>query len=201
MTWIIRNPSIYTEPYRLKADPDFSSFRETAAQANNLRGKVSEQAYSAYTGTPLSQSNNFDKGLQPGDLTKSMAVPWQSDFNECTTQPVDVTYDSWVSVDPDSEGDSRLETSRRCLGDDVVAGPSAAPGLRECKSPRPGPQLQMLDWSRGIPQTNAGDLKMVTEWSKLGFVILNPDPSERDPTVLPPNNKFISVERDQEPRA
>ena len=32
--WIMRNPSIYREPYRLKADPAFSTFRQTAAQAS-----------------------------------------------------------------------------------------------------------------------------------------------------------------------
>jgi hypothetical protein len=25
-----------------------------------------------------------------------------------------------------------------------------------------------------VPQTHAGDLKMVTEWAKLGFIIRNP---------------------------
>jgi hypothetical protein len=47
---------------------------------------------------------------------------------------------------------------------------------------RPGraadPGLPFLG-RRGVPQTDAGDLKMVTEWAKLGFVIRNP--------FLPPN--------------
>ncbi len=30
------------------------------------------------------------------------------------------------------------------------------------------------NWSKGVPQTHAGDLKMVTEWEKLGFIIRNP---------------------------
>ena len=32
-----------------------------------------------------------------------------------------------------------------------------------------------MEWARGIPQTNAGDLKMVTAWKNLGFVIANPN--------------------------
>ena len=31
--------------------------------------------------------------MQPGDLTKYSGIPWQSDFNECSTQMIDVTYD------------------------------------------------------------------------------------------------------------
>jgi hypothetical protein len=36
------------------------------------------------------------------------------------------------------------------------------------------PQYLWTNWSKGIPQTHPGDLKMVTEWSKLGFLIRNP---------------------------
>lgn len=36
--WIARNPSIYLEPYRIKADPQFSSFRQTAANENQSVG-------------------------------------------------------------------------------------------------------------------------------------------------------------------
>ena len=48
----------------------------------------------------LSQDNNFDIGLQPGDLTKYLALPWQADFNECTTQMIDITYEAWNEIDP-----------------------------------------------------------------------------------------------------
>jgi hypothetical protein len=45
-----------------------------------------------------------------------------------------------------------------------------------------------------VPQTPAGDLKMVTEWSKLGFIIRNsyqPGPLSADDLQY----KYISVER------
>ena len=32
--WVMRNPSIWVEPYRIKADPAFYNFGQTAAQAN-----------------------------------------------------------------------------------------------------------------------------------------------------------------------
>jgi hypothetical protein len=55
---------------------------------------------------------------------------------------------------------------------------------------------QPLNWSRGIPQTSAGDLKMVTGWTQLSFVVLN--------YTLPPEilnspqldqARFVGVER------
>ena len=52
---------------------------------------ITNRNYAFYAGADLSQSNNFETGLQPGDLTKYMSVPWQADFNECSTQPIDVT--------------------------------------------------------------------------------------------------------------
>jgi hypothetical protein len=34
-------------------------------------------------------------------------------FNECTTNPTDVTYADWNNLYPDSEGDRRLATARK----------------------------------------------------------------------------------------
>ncbi|SIO44683.1 hypothetical protein SAMN05444166_4798 [Singulisphaera sp. GP187] len=198
VTWIIRNPSIHTQAYRLKADPDTSNFQQTAAQANYLRGSVPEQDYTSYQSVSLSLSNDFDRGLQPGDLTKSMAVPWQADFNECSTQPIDITYDSWASIDPLSENDQALKNRERAWV--TMWWPAHRP-LQVFESVSPAgqpPSYMMLDWSRGIPQSDAGDLKMVTSWSHLGFVVLNPDTSAQAPTALPPNPKFISIERNVE---
>ncbi len=61
--------------------------------------------FAFYAGDDLSQENDFVVGLQPGDLTKYMAVPWQSDFNECSTQSIDVTYENWNVIYPDSDND------------------------------------------------------------------------------------------------
>src|SRR6266851_568496 len=46
-------------------------------------------------------------------------------------------------------------------------------------TPGGGPVYRMVDWSKGVPGTPAGDLKMVTEWSKLGFVVRNPAVSDK----------------------
>jgi hypothetical protein len=195
--WILRNPSVYREPFRIKADPDFFEFRQTAAQANAWRGGVPEADYVSYVSDDLSQDNNFDVGLQPGDLTKYMALPWQADFNECTTQLIDITYEDWNVIDPDSDHDSMMKREQRVW--ETLWWPAHRPlqtyevsGFSNGK-----PSYIWVDWSRGIPGTNAGDLKMVTEWWRLGFVVRNPylPPGDVLPTELPPDNKYISVER------
>lgn len=201
--WIIRNPSVYKEPFRLKADPAFYNFRQTAAQANagSKSVTISPDDYVSSTGDALSQDSDYEKGLQPGDLTKQMALPWQSDFNECSTQDINVTYEQWNKLDPHAQHDPwmRLEEqvwqtlwwpAHRPLQTYEVAGFSGGQ-----------PTLRYLNWSRGVPQTNAGDLKMVTEWPKLSFVVRNPYLTEEQlnqPSDPLKDIKYISVERTKE---
>jgi hypothetical protein len=195
VNWIIRNPSVYEEPYRLKADPAFYTFRQTAAQAN--ANSVPEHEYTSYTDTDLSQDSDFETGLQPGDLTKYMALPWQADFNECTSQPIDVTYELWNTIRPDSEHDPWMKLDAMTW--ETLWWPAHRP-LQVFESigvtPSGGPVYQMVDWSKGVPGTPAGDLKMVTEWSRLGFVVRNPAVSDQ-PSEVPPAYKYIGVERNE----
>jgi L-Lysine epsilon oxidase N-terminal/L-lysine epsilon oxidase C-terminal domain len=62
MTWISRDLRIYAQPFRLK--------------------------HKAHVGPPLSLGEDFAQGLEPGDVGKYMAQPWQADFNECSSQPI-----------------------------------------------------------------------------------------------------------------
>jgi hypothetical protein len=194
--WIIRNPAIWLEPYRIKADPNFSSFRQTAAQANADGVNVPEADYSSYVEDDLSQDSNFDTGLQPGDLTKYSAVPWQADFNECTTQPINVTYADWNVLYPESEGDSLMVREQAVW--ETLWWPAHRP-LQVFEPYGKPVSYRFVDWSRGIPGTNAGDLKMVTEWWKLAFVRDNPKvpykPSDAGAQSPPP---FIAVERSKD---
>ena len=194
--WLIRNPSIYKEPFRVKADPAFYNFGQTAANAN--ANAISEQLYLGNGGDDLSQKSNFEIGLQPGDLTKYSALPWQADFNECTTQPIDITYELWNVIDPDSENDPWMRREQRVW--ETLWWPAHRPlQTYEVTSVSGGsPSYQFLTWSRGVPQTNAGDLKMVTEWSRLGFLVRNPylKPSQID--APSPDKKYISIERNQD---
>jgi hypothetical protein len=196
--WIIRNPAIYLEPYRIKSDPAFSSFRQTAAQANANRGAVPEADYSAYVDAALSQHDDFDRGMQPGDLTKHMALPWQSDFNECTSQTINVTYEEWNKIYPGNAKDS-LMTREEAVWETLWW-----PAHRPLQVFELGPdgKPRFVDWSRGVPQTHAGDLKMVTEWWKLGFVRQNPGTNNLPTEVPPPDPPpYIAVERTQDKKA
>jgi hypothetical protein len=199
--WVIRNPSIYKEPFRIKADPAFYVFGQTAANENSTAKPLStsEQMYLGNGGEDLSQSSDFEVGLQPGDLTKYSALPWQADFNECTTQNIDITYEIWNVIDPQSENDPWLEKEQKVW--ETLWWPAHRP-LQSFEvvgfQPDGSPIYQFLTWSRGVPQTHAGDLKMVTEWARLGFLIRNPYLQPSDIDVASPQNKYISVERNQE---
>jgi hypothetical protein len=193
--WVMRNPSIWREPYRIKADPGFYNFGQTPAQANT--GQVPDANYAFYAGDDLSLENDFQIGLQPGDLTKYMSVPWQADFNECSTQPIDVTYEKWNVIYPDSDNDRLMDREQRVW--ETLWWPAHRPlQTWELVSVSDGtPNITWLDWTPGVPQTDAGDLKMVDEWWRLGFVRNNPflPPGDVKPTTVPPDQKYITVER------
>lgn len=198
VSWIVRNPAVYKDPFRIQADPTFYAFRLTAAQANTTSGSIGPQAYTAYIGQDLSQETNLQTGLQPGDLTKYSGIPWQADFNECTTQDIDITYDLWNVVDPTNPVDPLLAAQDKVW--ETLWWPAHRPlqTFELTGFDNGNPVLKYLAWARGITQTYAGDLEMVTEWSRLGFVIRNPFLSQGDIDQASPNQKYISVERTEE---
>jgi L-Lysine epsilon oxidase N-terminal/L-lysine epsilon oxidase C-terminal domain len=189
VAWIIRNPAIWREPYRIKADPNWSNFQLTAAQQNTR--SVNAKAYIAYADEPLSLGSDFDLGLQPGDLTKLSGLPWQADFNECSTQSIDITYEEWNTLAPESVNDTLMQREQQVW--ETLWWPVHRPMQVSFPTDKSG-SLQVRAWARGIPQTYAGDLKMVTEWSKLGFVIRNPFVPPKDLDGPSPSDKYVCVE-------
>jgi hypothetical protein len=57
-----------------------------------------------------------------------------------------------------------------------------------------------MNWAAGVPQTNAGDLKMTIEWARLGFIIRNPFVPPASLDQPSPNNKYVCVESQWSPR-
>jgi hypothetical protein len=171
-TWIMRNPAIYWEPYRFKADRSVSDFLLSPAQENTGVGVNVDYTFNVED--PLSQDSNFVTGLQPGDITKYSALPWQTDFNECTTNPTDITYADWNINYPSSENDADLRKETKVWT--TMWWPAHRPlQYAEVTAVTDNnPTYVWTNWSKGIPQTDAGDFKMVTEWAKLGFIIRNP---------------------------
>jgi hypothetical protein len=203
VAWVLRNPSAYWEPYRLKADRSLSDFFQTAAQANSTQTSTAPSGsdiadFTYWVENPLSQNSDFDVGLQPGDFTKYMAVPWQTDFNECTTQSIDITYAQWnVLYTGESGGvkDTRLRKSQKMW--ETLWWPAHRPvQVFEMI----GGNYFQIAWSRGVPQTNAGDIRMATEWSKLPFLEINPALTPANLKEAPDNYpngapKFVATER------
>jgi len=141
VSWIIRNPAIYKSAYRIHAYP--SPIPGSLSQPGVVSGADSQAKIS--------------DGLQPGDLTKYSGVPWQADFNECTTQDIDVTYESWNQVEPASTGDTFKDKTWV-----TYWWPAHRPDFVNTKA-----------WSP-THTTSAGDLAMVSDWWKLGFVVPAP---------------------------
>lgn len=160
--WIMRNPAIYSAPYRIHISPSITP------------GSLSQPG--AVSGADTTAS--LAVGLEPGDLTKYSAVPWQADFNECSNQDVDVTYERWNTIDAASTGDTF--TDKTWL---TYWWPAHRPNNVPTQSGG------IAAWSP-TPNSNAGDLTMVSIWSLLGFVIPAPDWTPETPDFVNSENQL-----------
>ncbi|MEM7453640.1 MAG: CTQ-dependent lysine 6-oxidase LodA [Planctomycetota bacterium] len=79
VTWSVRSGNIYQGPCWLKT----------------AHGNTTEDLKSYYRANGLSISANEtipdSPGVEPGDLTKRMAIPWMADFHECTVQTPNIS--------------------------------------------------------------------------------------------------------------
>ncbi|HEY6924321.1 MAG TPA: LodA/GoxA family CTQ-dependent oxidase [Steroidobacteraceae bacterium] len=140
--------------------------------------------------------------IEPGGITKYMAVPWQADFYECSVhwwpaqRPDDVipeaAYRKVILKEPPLTGGESAFPSQGV----IFPGGSANTDPREVQAER---LLYRVAWDRGLqddfmyadPNIPGGDNAMVDLWSKLGFLAPRPTPTgeivyvetERDPYV------------------
>ena len=140
MSWISRNPAIYDadDPLRINAR--------------------------LVPVGPLSPG--FDPAaMEPGDVCRYMAVPWQADFNECSSQPMDGRVIWWWPA-------QRPEF--------VYLEPPAPPVATASVAPPPpsqasGAQVAWIgtdfDQLRDDFISFADDIDMVRYWNGLGFVM------------------------------
>ncbi|WP_376960785.1 LodA/GoxA family CTQ-dependent oxidase [Azospirillum sp. A26] len=132
MTWISRNPAIYDGPFRIKARVNASG--------------------------PLSLGFDPAAGMEPGDVSRYMAVPWQADFNECSSQPIEGRILWWWPA-------QRPE---------FVYLPPDPKALLAEPSPALGPQVSWIGTEYNQKADDyiqfADDLDMVKLWDQLGFV-------------------------------
>ena len=185
VTWIIRNPAIYTEPFRIRQSDAFAGAGLSGRTPPALTMIPAPQPGAANPAGEFSATvpGGIVGGLEPGDITKYHAVPWQVDFNECATQKVDITYEDYNQTSPASTGDPFPQRIQQ-----IWWWPTHRPIWVNTKG---GGQVE---WSRGIPATLTGDQMMVRAWSGLGFVI-KATPEQRAADANVP--AFYEAERNQ----
>jgi hypothetical protein len=124
VTWISRHAELFEAPLRIRARRDVRP--------------------------PLSLGQNFSTGLEPGDLCKYMALPWQADFNECSQQQIGERYVWWWPVQrPAFVFVRRNEHLRQVAWVGTDADQTAQDYLQFTKD---------------------AEVEMVRQWSELGFV-------------------------------
>lgn len=134
MTWISRDPAIYAEPFRIRAH-----FVEKG---------------------PLNLDYDPQRGMEPGDVTRYMAVPWQADFNECSSQGIgERTLWWWPAQRPEFV---YLEPKPKAL--DAVPQPDEKSGMQVAWVGTDYDQMakDFINF--------AEDVQMVQYWDRLGFV-------------------------------
>jgi hypothetical protein len=125
-TWIVRDPAIYAEPFRLRVKSPLPQ--------------------------PLSLGFDPAEGLEPGDLTRYMALPWQADFNECATQQIEGRLLWWWPA-------------QRPISVFLADEATGAPG-------RQVPWIGSDDDPAAADYFTFGDhMEMLRDWDKLGFVM------------------------------
>ncbi|MCW9018603.1 MAG: LodA/GoxA family CTQ-dependent oxidase, partial [Kangiellaceae bacterium] len=173
--WIMRNPGIYAKPYRI-----FGNRNYFPIGTGRLPGRAPFQP------PALTLKGDISGGLEPGDITKFSALPWQADFNECSTQNINVSYSSWNVTYGNTTNNT---TSKNDEISETLWWPAYRP-MQVYQKNSDG-KVQQLNWSRGIPATNAGDLKMVSAWRDLGFVLGEIPTQDQEPYEL----SYFEVER------
>jgi len=107
--------------------------------------------------------NDYSAGLEPGDLIKYMAQPWQADFNECSDQPIPGLAPGSPSPPPPPPPNYWWWPAQRPFSVFPAQDPSqqvfwARTSHDDPNGPNNGTQF-------------ADDLQMVTNWKDMGFVL------------------------------
>lgn len=187
VTWSVRNPSIYYKPYKIKHKTlNLNDYFK--AGLNPLHDETA----------PI---NKKGKGCEPGDLTKRMADPWQSDLFECGIQHVNFTDKTrnvneytgleeqplyhtywWPPQSPwdvilgitDPEIKDPDKRKEKVIAELKAAGASAG---------------QQVNFIRGIQN----HIQMVYAWSYLGFIVNQNESEDREHYPY-----FVEKERNHE---
>ncbi len=154
MSWISRNEAIYAEPFRVK-------------------GRAPNDG-------PLDLGYDPALSMEPGDITRYMAVPWQADFNECSAQPIgDRTLWWWPAQRPEYV---YIDEPPPKLAAFAVTPPDIDSGTQVPWCGIDFDQLNAAYMQFGL------DIEMVEKWQDLGFIVFKPAGGGK-------KDRYVEVER------
>ena len=166
LTWIFRTPSLYGDLFRINAVAPGEESRQDF-------GSLLTPAQTIADDGPLAISG-------PGDITKWMATPWQTDTESCRSG-----YDKEVDPYLPTFWPARAPNDVLSLSQyETVMETNASTGVREEAF------AQRVEWLRHINRPDDIDSKnvMIENWPLLGMISLEPGP---DDAVAP---AFLKVE-------
>lgn len=154
MSWISRNQEIYSEPFRIKARPSGNG--------------------------PLDLGYDPQKGMGPGDLTRYMAVPWQADFNECSSEQVGDRFLWWWPA----------QRPEYVYIDHEPATLAAAPVVPPDQDSGTQVPWVGIDFDQLNPayMQFALDIEMVEKWQDLGFIVFKKASGKK-------KDRYVEVQR------
>lgn len=177
ITWPMRHARLYSEPYRLRVDDDEPAIEDF--------GPLLTPEIALSKNGPLRRNT-------PGDMTRWMGVPWQSDAASCQNIyvpqdfPLPVWWPSILPIDvlPTEAYEQVMETRL------------------------PAEQRQKFygfrsSWTRGVGDVGYHALggyvqsmiHMVYDWKLLGFVVAKPAPPDHEALGLP-DTIFVETQRE-----
>lgn len=179
MTFVLREPSLYQQDWRKTGAGPFRVL------AKELSYEDVDRDRPFLTGGYVPR--HVEEGLEPGDLSKWMAIPWHTDYNSCATHTPNpnprgnkTLFWSWPAQRPVSVfpvGDVKIAGSDATLG----AGDLQLIGTVEPTSDDPRSIFGRPRWSVRGPGTDSSspqnwgrfqDVELIlTHWSDIGTVL------------------------------
>jgi hypothetical protein len=158
-TWTLRQSSMYSGPFRLK-------HKSAANVPPDDYGPILTPAMAMASTGPLSASG-------PGDVTRWMALPWQTDSASCGARLVDPYLPSWWPA----RVPNHILTSQSY---DRIMNPalSSSQRLNSFKTRENWLRHLKLPWQERIRD-------MISKWSLVGIIVRRPGPQDDGAPALP----------------
>jgi L-lysine epsilon oxidase-like protein len=156
MTFIVRDPQLWVKNWRTSGG---GPFRVKAKQLDYTQARA-DQPFLTQGYVPV---HTGDTGLEPGDTSKFMSLPWHTDYNSCATHPIwpnqnnnTTIFWSWPAQRPVSvyvAAEVNKKSDQLAAQQYSVRGPGTA-------------SLDAAQQGRF-----ANRLDIITQWTKIGVII------------------------------